>query len=102
QGGKCCRDLSLVEGVANRAALRMTRVQLGDDDELDGARVRKGPAAPAQDRDRIAAGGETSRLLIEDGFDAADDGRTRVVQESHALAPGRRPTRLALQCPGSV
>jgi len=34
QGGESCRDLALVEGVAHGSDLRMTRVQLGDDDEL--------------------------------------------------------------------
>src|SRR5207244_12438515 len=68
QGGKFGRDLSLVEGVAYRADLRMTRVQLGDDDELDGACVGKGLATPAQDGGRIAAGGEASRLLIAVGL----------------------------------
>src|SRR5207237_1261621 len=68
QGGEFGRDLSLVEGVANRANLRMTGVQLGDDDELDGACGGKGPSCGARRLGGVKVEGEGDERTLTPPF----------------------------------
>ena len=86
QGGEFCGDLALVEGVTHRAHLRMTGVQLRNDDELNAWGIHERPAAPAQDGDGMLARRQADGLFIEDGFHATDDRRTGVVQKPDARA----------------
>ena len=56
-------------------------VEVGDDHQLDIRRRGEGAATSGQDGHRIAEGAQAGGLLVEHGLDAADHGRTRVVQQ---------------------
>ena len=78
------RNEPVVERVANRTDGGLPRVELGNDDELRRLAIRQRTAAAAQDCYRVAAMSQPARVLVKDGFDAADDGRAGVVQEPNA------------------
>src|SRR5712691_3282716 len=82
--GEIRGDLAAVEGITYGAHRGLTGVQLRDDCELRRVWIRQWAATSAQDGDGITPLRKSDRLLVEDRFDTADDGRAGVVQEPDA------------------